>query len=89
MPTPPAQPPALHDGPAGSLFFFFFSMGVVSAAQSHLAGQAVSELGMDAAQLEVYYTRIQTPRLMSLTCSLTAWILCRALVRVQNKNMSF
>lgn len=31
---PPSHPPALHDGPLGSLF----SMGVVSAAQSQLVG---------------------------------------------------
>ena len=75
---------ALHDGPAGSLFF---SMGVVSAAQSHLAGQAVTELGMDAAQLAVYYKHTHTDGLMSLLC----WIPCQALGRVhqQNKNISF
>lgn len=39
---------------------FFFPMGVVSAAQSHLAGQAVTELGMDAAQLAVYYKHTRT-----------------------------
>lgn len=58
VPKPPAQPPAVHDRPAGSLFF---SKGIVSWAQSHLAGQAVSELQMDAAQLAV-----NSPTIMSL-----------------------
>lgn len=42
-------------------------MGVVSAAQSHLAGQAVTELGMDAAQLAVYYKHTLTHRWTHVT----------------------
>lgn len=51
--TNPSSPLQHYMSGEQGVTFFYFSTGIMSAAQSCLAGQAVSELGMDAAPLAV------------------------------------
>lgn len=61
--TPPPHPSTRHPIPS--------SMGAVSTVQSQLAGQAVSEPGMDEAQLAVYYCLSHTRSCIDTHTSVT------------------